>query len=206
MSEDVQERIFEPFFTTKEKGKGTGLGLATVYGIVRQGGGSIAVESRPGEGTRFEIYLPRTDPMAEAAGAHVEPAARHGWETVLLVEDQAAVRQLTEDMLRAHGYKVLSAANGAEAMTAADRHLGTIHLLITDVILPHMNGRALAEALKGGRPEMKVLYISGYSDEIVARQGVLDDGVAYLAKPYSAEVLAAKVREVLGESGMKAGG
>ena len=206
MTEEVRKRIFEPFFTTKEKGKGTGLGLATVYGIVRQCGGNIVVESRPGAGARFEIYLPRTEPAVEAVGMPAEPAARRGWETVLLVEDQAAVRQLTEDMLRAHGYKVLAAANGAAAMAQADRHRGTIHLLITDVILPHMNGRVLAESLKSGRPDLKVLYISGYSDEIVARQGVLDGGVAYLAKPYSAEVLAAKVREVLEEKGSGAGG
>jgi len=200
MSEEVQERIFEPFFTTKEKGKGTGLGLATVHGIVRQSGGYILVDSEVGVGTTFEIYLPLIGTAAETGPESREAAPTRGWETVLLVEDQAAVRQLTEEMLRTNGYQVLSANSGADAIARAGAHRGTIHLLITDVILPQMNGRALADALKRDRPQMKVLYISGYSDEVVARRGVLEKGLSYLAKPYTGEALAAKVRETLGDA------
>jgi PAS domain S-box-containing protein len=207
MSDEVRRRIFEPFFTTKDKGKGTGLGLSTVYGIVRQCAGAIVVESEVGKGTRFAIYLPRKESAEEArAEAGQVVAVARGSETVLLVEDQAAVREFTQEILEVHGYKVLAAASGQEAIARAGRHDGTIHLLITDVILPHMNGRALAETLQRDRPAMKVLYISGYSDEVVGQQGVLGSGVAYLAKPYSAEALAAKVRETLGERGASGGG
>jgi nitrogen-specific signal transduction histidine kinase/CheY-like chemotaxis protein len=202
MSEEVRRHIFEPFFTTKEPGKGTGLGLATVYGIVRQCGGSIVVESEPGAGTTFEIYLPHVQASAaEVRGELAAVPSTRGWETILLVEDQAAVRQLTEDMLRAQGYRVLPASGAAQAISHASDHDGPIHLLITDVILPHMNGRALADSLRADRQEMKVLYISGYSGDVI---GVLEGGT-YLAKPYSAEALAAKVREVLGTSSAGAG-
>jgi PAS domain S-box-containing protein len=205
MSEDVRSRIFEPFFTTKEKGKGTGLGLATVDAIVRQCRGSIVVESKLGSGTRFEIYLPRVQAAAEIRGESTGAPAVRGWETILLVEDQAAVRQLTEDMLRAQGFHVLPASGAAQAISLARTHEGAIDLLITDVILPHMNGRALADSIRADRPEMKVLYISGYSGEVVGRQGVLEGGT-YLPKPYSAEALASKVREVLGTTTAGAGG
>jgi PAS domain S-box-containing protein len=200
MSEAVRQRIFEPFFTTKEKGKGTGLGLSTVHGVVRQSGGFIYVESELGVGTTFEIFLPLIQRTAETGQVSQQTTPARGWETVLLVEDQAAVRELTEEMLRAKGYRVLSAASGSEAIDLARAHSGTIHLLITDVILPQMNGRALADALKRDRPQMKVLYISGYSDEVVARRGVLEKGLSYLAKPYTGEALAAKVRETLGDA------
>jgi PAS domain S-box-containing protein len=198
MTEEIRQRIFEPFFTTKEKGRGTGLGLATVQGIVRQTGGGIVVESEPGLGTTFDIYFPRTEAGEAPPRTDTTAATTRGSETVLLVEDQAAVRQLTEEMLRSQGYNVLSAGSSAEAIALAGRHKGTIHLLITDVILPHMNGRVLSETLQSERPEMTVLYISGYSDEVVERRGVFGSEVAYLAKPYTADALAAKVREALG--------
>ena len=192
MTDEVLRQVFEPFFTTKEKGKGTGLGLATVQRIVRQCGGAIRVESEVGKGARFHLYFPRTEAAVQAAaGGGGSVTVARGSETVLVVEDQAAVRQLTEEILRSHGYEVLEAGSGPQAMELAAGYAGKIDLLITDVVLPHMNGRALAESLQRARPEMKVLYISGYSEETVG-------GLSYLAKPYSAEALAAKVRETLG--------
>jgi PAS domain S-box-containing protein len=198
MTEEIKRQIFEPFFTTKEKGKGTGLGLTTVYNIVRQCEGGIWVESEAGLGTTFHIYLPRTESVAQAAGAAAEAATvGRGVETLLLVEDQDAVRRMIEAMLKDHGYQVLHAPDGAQAVALAERYPGAIHLLIADVILPGMNGRALAEALRRSRPEMKVMYISGYSEEIIERQGVLDSSVAYLAKPFTRDSLVSKVREAL---------
>ena len=204
MSEQVKRQIFEPFFTTKEKGKGTGLGLATVYGIVRHSEGWIRVDSAPGAGTTFHIYLPRTEAAARAPARAPAANVAKGSETVLLVEDEDAVRELTEQMLKSHGYRVLQAAGGAEALELATSYKGTIHLLMTDVILPQMNGRALAEALWSTRPGIKVLYMSGYSEDIIG-QGQDDRRVAYLAKPFSSVDLAAKVRQTLaGEGGQKA--
>jgi PAS domain S-box-containing protein len=200
MSEEVKRQIFEPFFTTKEKGKGTGLGLATVYGIVRHGEGWIRVDSAPGAGTTFHIYLPRTQAAAQAAVTAPAAALAKGSETVLLVEDEDAVRELTEQMLESHGYRVLQAASGAEALELAASYPGTIHLLMTDVILPQMNGQVLAEALWSTRPEIKVLYMSGYSEEVIG-QGMPDRRVAYLAKPFSSVDLAAKVRQTLASEG-----
>jgi PAS domain S-box-containing protein len=200
MSEEVKRQIFEPFFTTKEKGKGTGLGLATVYGIVRHGEGWIRVDSAPGAGTTFHIYLPRTQAAAQAAATAPAAALAKGSETVLLVEDEDAVRELTEQMLKSHGYRVLQAASGAEALELAASYPGTIHLLMTDVILPQMNGQVLAEALWSTRPEIKVLYMSGYSEEVIG-QGMPDRRVAYLAKPFSSVDLAAKVRQTLASEG-----
>ena len=199
MTEEIKRQIFEPFFTTKETGKGTGLGLATVYSIVRQSEGAVWVESEPGAGSTFHIYLPRAEGVAQKAanvpGGTVTVV--HGSETVLLVEDQDAVRELMERVLKAHGYQVLRAADGAAAIALAAHHSGAIHLLITDVILPRMNGRALADALVIARPEMKVLYVSGYSEDVIGRQGVLDSGLAYLAKPFTGAALVAKVQETL---------
>jgi nitrogen-specific signal transduction histidine kinase/CheY-like chemotaxis protein len=204
MSPEVKRQIFEPFFTTKEKGKGTGLGLATVYGIVRHSEGWIRVESEPGAGTTLHIYLPRTELVAQAGAAVPAASVEKGSETVLLVEDEDAVRALTEQMLKSQGYQVLQAASGAEALKIARSYPGTIHLLMTDVILPQMNGRALAEALWITRPQIKVLYMSGYSEEIIG-QGSPDRRVAYLAKPFSSVELAAKVRQTLaGEGGQGA--
>ena len=201
MTDEVQQRIFEPFFTTKEKGKGTGLGLATVYSIVRQGEGAVRVESAPGAGSTFHIYLPpiggdaATEPSATAA------RLARGSETVLLVEDQDSVRKLLLRMLEDQGYRVLPASDGEAALAIAARHPATIHLLITDVILPQMNGRALADALALARPGIRILYVSGYSEDIIASRGVLDSGVAYLAKPFSLETLVAKVQETLSAQG-----
>jgi PAS domain S-box-containing protein len=202
MSEEVQRQIFEPFFTTKGPGKGTGLGLATVYSIVRQSEGAIWVQSELGAGSTFHIYLPWRQPAAQETNAAAETViAANGDETLLLVEDQDAVRELIERMLKEHGYDVLPAGNGADAIDLAARYPGTIHLLIADVILPGMNGRALADALRSTRPKMKVMYISGYSEEIIGRQGVLDSHVAYLTKPFSQDWLVSKVQETLAGRG-----
>jgi CheY-like chemotaxis protein len=199
IAEDAQSHIFEPFFTTKEKGRGTGLGLATVYGIVRQSEGRIEVQSAPGEGTTFSIYLPRIDspPQEDQPVAPAPPAVR-GSETVLVVEDHEDVRQMVIASLEACGFMVLHAANGREGLALAQLHPGDIDLLVTDVIMPGMTGKEMADQLTELRPEMKVLYISGYSGEVIAHRGVLDASVAYLPKPFTPSSLAAKVREVLG--------
>ena len=198
MSAETQARIFEPFFTTKEQGKGTGLGLATVYGIVRQSGGHITVESAPGAGATFRLYLPRVDeavtPVA-APGTVAAPAA--GRETVLLAEDEPLVRILARRVLEQAGYTVLAAGGGAEALETARRHDGPIHLLLTDVVMPEMSGRDLVRRLGELRPDVPVLYMTGYSEEAIARHGVLDPGTALIQKPFTPAALARKVREVL---------
>jgi len=201
MDEATQAHLFEPFFTTKEVGRGTGLGLATVYGIVKQSGGYIWVYSEVGHGTTVKVYLPRV-PVDEVAPSRSAPAAepseaRGGPETVLLVEDAAPVRSLARRSLEARGYTVLDAADGATALDLAARHRGGIDVLVTDVVMPGMSGRELAERLAPTRPEMKVLYTSGYTDDAMVRQGVLNAGVAFLQKPFVPDSLARKVREVL---------
>jgi PAS domain S-box-containing protein len=197
MSSEIIEKIFEPFFTTKEIGHGTGLGLATVFGIVEQHGGRLEVHSAPGEGSSFKIYLPRVFEKADTL-AHPEKAAPLGGrETVLLVEDEEMVRSLTLKLLRRLGYKVLSAASGGDALVLEERHEGAIDLLFTDVIMPQMNGHDLAERLVKLRPGLKVLYSSGYTQDLIAHHGVLDEEVQFLAKPYSLDSLAAKVRKAL---------
>src|SRR6266567_3711719 len=198
MDESTQAHLFEPFFTTKEVGKGTGLGLATVYGIVKQSGGYIWVYSEPGRGTMVKVYLPRVPGAAEPPlPAPEPPALRGGHETVLLVEDAAPVRTLARRSLEACGYTVLDAADGPSAIELSARHAGAIAVLVTDVVMPGMSGRELAERLAPTRPEMKVLYTSGYTDDAMVRQGVLSAGVAFLQKPFVPDTLARKVRDVL---------
>jgi nitrogen-specific signal transduction histidine kinase len=198
MDTQVKAHIFEPFFTTKEQGKGTGLGLATVHGIVKQSDGHIWVYTEPGQGTSFKIYLPRVEAAAEPpAPKPAPPSSLRGSETVLLVEDEEAVRNLTRRVLEAHGYTVLTAADGPEALRLASRHNGPIHLLLTDVVMPNMGGRQLAERVVAARHETKVLYLSGYTDDAIVHHGVLDPGIAFLQKPFTPQGLARKLREVL---------
>jgi len=198
MDAQTKSHIFEPFFTTKEKGKGTGLGLATVYGIVKQSDGYIWVYSEPGHGTSFKIYLPR---VAEAPGP-ARPgfelsASVRGSETVFVVEDDEMVRALIRRMLETRGYTVLLAPHGDEALQLLERHPGRVDLLMTDVVMPGMSGRDLADRVAERRPGIKVLYLSGYTDDAIVRHGVLEPGIAFLQKPFSADALARKVREVL---------
>lgn len=200
MSEEAKLHIFEPFYTTKPKGAGTGLGLSTVYGIVRQMGGWIWVYSEAGKGTTFKIYFPLENARcAEPLAGVGEAKVARGTETVLVVEDQAEVRKLVVEVLQTYGYRTLEAASGAEGLEASKMYAGPIHLLVTDVVMPGMTGRDLAERLAETRPEMKVLYTSGYTANVIAHQGVIEPGVAYLPKPFTPVQLAAKVREVLGE-------
>src|SRR6266850_18535 len=200
MDEATKAKIFEPFFTTKEAGKGTGLGLATVYGIVNQSGGFIWVYSEPGNGTSFKIYLPRIDAPVEGVKTAGSVSVPRGTETVLLVEDAAAVRAVAKQVLERQGYTVLQAPDGELALHVAHKHRGPNHLLLTDVVMPVLGGRRLAEQLALVRPDMKVLYASGYTDDSVVRHGILEAGTAYLQKPFTPDSLARKVREVLDAS------
>ncbi len=199
MDAETQARIFEPFFTTKEKGKGTGLGLATVYGIVKQSGGYIWVYSEVGKGTTFKIYLPcaREPIESEPVAARVPAASLRGQETVLLVEDEESVRKLAAHCLRERGYTVLEAPNGVEALSLCREYAEPIHLLITDVVMPGMGGRDLADQLVALRPDVRVLFVSGYTGNAIVHHGVLDPGTFLLSKPFRPVDLAQKVREVL---------
>jgi two-component system, cell cycle sensor histidine kinase and response regulator CckA len=197
MSPEIQARIFEPFFTTKQQGEGTGLGLSTVYGIVKQSGGTIVVHSEPGQGTTFRIYLPRVNEIPARLSSPSVINYPPGWETILVVEDEDAVRALVCSILQKQGYNVLGASNAGEALHICEQHGNKIDLMITDVIMPSMSGSELADRLKLLRPEMNVLFISGYSDNAIAHQGILKPDTAFLEKPFEPHVLAAKVREIL---------
>jgi two-component system cell cycle sensor histidine kinase/response regulator CckA len=203
MEEAVRLHIFEPFFTTKAKGRGTGLGLATVHGIVKQAGGHIWLYSEPGKGTTFKIYLPRTTAPVEVLAAPLpQSTPSGGFETILLVEDEPAVRALAAQVLRGRGYTVLEAINGEEALRLVKGLEPEIVLLVTDVIMPQMNGKELADRLQAIHPALKILYASGYTENTIVHHGVLDPGVAFLSKPFTPTGLAHKVREVLdGRSG-----
>jgi two-component system cell cycle sensor histidine kinase/response regulator CckA len=198
MDKETQSRIFEPFFTTKEKGKGTGLGLSTVYGIVKQSGGYVLVQSEEERGTTFHIYLPRVAGVAEKHAPPVTQAPLGGTETVLLVEDEESVRHLVRDTLAAKGYRVVEAENGEAGMAAAAKHEGKIDLVITDVVMPGMGGRELVKQLADVRPETKVLYLSGYTEDSIISEGTIECGAAFLQKPFTLQNLSRKVREVLG--------
>jgi signal transduction histidine kinase/ActR/RegA family two-component response regulator len=198
MDQTVKARLFEPFFTTKERGKGTGLGLATVYGIVKQSGGFIWVDSEPDNGTTFKIYFPRTvRSRLPIPGPAEPPQSLHGTETVLLVEDQAAVRAIARRLLTAHGYTVLEASCGDEALHVLQQHSGPIELLLTDAVMPGMSGYDLATRVLEQRPDIRVLFASGYSEDAIVRHGILEPGLHFIGKPFTLQGLLHKVRDVL---------
>jgi PAS domain S-box-containing protein len=202
MDAKTKEHIFEPFFTTKAKGKGSGLGLATVYGIVKQSNGYIWVYSELGKGSTFKIYFPRVDEeQSGAAAPKIKKSGYIGSETILVVEDERSVRTLTVRILKDNGYHVLEAANGLEAIRIAREFPGELHMIITDVIMPGMSGKTMATQIKAERPKIRSLYISGYTDNAIVHHGILDSDVAFLQKPFSIEGLARKVREVLDAAG-----
>lgn len=197
MDRETQARAFEPFFTTKEKGKGTGLGLSSVYGIVTQSGGHVQLYSEPGQGSTFRVYLPAVQEAATTAEAIAPAETQGGGETILVAEDNDAVRQGIIDMLQAYGYTVVSAGDGKEALRIAETHPGTLHVLLTDVVMPEIDGRQLAERLRAVRPEVRIIFMSGYTEDVVIHQGVLHAGIEFVQKPFTPSVLARKVREVL---------
>jgi two-component system, cell cycle sensor histidine kinase and response regulator CckA len=196
MSPDVAARIFEPFFTTKGAGKGTGLGLATVYAIVEQSGGLIAVDSKAGKGTTFTIYFPRVDGAGEADDVTTVKAAA-GTETIMLVEDDASVREVAVRSLQAAGYRVLEAGDAAAALQLLAQHDGPVALLVTDVVLPGVGGRDLGASAQAARPDMRVLFTSGYTDDTVLAYGVRENTMQFIAKPYALSALARRVRDLL---------
>ncbi len=198
MDKEAQERIFDPFYTTKEKGKGTGLGLSTIYGIVKQNNGFIWVYSEPGQGSTFKVYLPKVKGDVKGEEKERTPVIKlAGFETVLIVEDDDSLRKLTQKSLQPHGYRILVAENGEDALRVSKEHEGTIDLLITDVVMPRMGGKEVAERLQPLHPQMKIIYMSGYTDDSIVHRGVLAPGLNFLEKPFSPAGLARKVREVL---------
>ena len=197
ISKQVQERMFEPFFTTKSVGKGTGLGLSSVYGIVKQSGGYLLCESEPGQGACFSIYLPRIQHELSEEELYQANWLLHGHETILVVEDEEALRESMGQFLTGLGYTVLAAESGQQALAIADQYREPIHLMISDVVMPKMSGRELAQLLADLRPKMKTIFMSGYIDDVIERHGVQMDGVAFLQKPFSLAVLARKLRTLL---------
>jgi PAS domain S-box-containing protein len=197
MDEETQARIFEPFFTTKKQGKGTGLGLATVYGVVKQSGGFIYVYSEIDHGTTFKVYLPKVTAEVDREAERTVVAPPRGSETILFVEDEESVRELVRDYLVGTGYQVLEAVDGVQALEVAAAHKGAIQILVTDVVMPRLSGRELASRIAAQRPNTKILFISGYTDDSIFRHGVLEGGVAYLQKPFNLKAIAQKIREVL---------
>ena len=201
MDRQTLDNLFEPFFTTKDLDKGTGLGLATVYGIVKQNGGFINVYSEPGQGTTFKLYLPRHESAAEQIDKKGPVASDvRGDEVILLVEDEPAILRMTKMMIERLGYAVLAAQTPGDAIALAREHAGEIHLLVTDVVMPEMNGRDLASKLLACYPNLKSLFMSGYTANVIAHHGVLEEGVQFIQKPFAKQELAKKVREVLDET------
>jgi two-component system cell cycle sensor histidine kinase/response regulator CckA len=196
MDADTRAHVFEPFFTTKELGRGTGLGLSSVYGIVQQSGGTIAIDSEVGVGTSFRLYLPRVAPQTLPGADRRGLPSVGGGETVLLVEDEAGLRDVIQEILEGAGYHVLAASDGMEALQVATAHTGPIHLMVTDVIMPGVTGPRAANEIRATRPGMEVLYLSGYPDDTLLREGVLG-AAAFLEKPFASESLLRKVRELL---------
>jgi CheY-like chemotaxis protein len=202
MNEETKARIFDPFFTTKEKGKGTGLGLSTVYGIIKQSGGDIWVYSEPNHGTTFKVYLPQMDtPIAEAQKTETETTIPRGSETILLVEDEDVVRGLACQILEQAGYTVLDTARGEEAVRLCSESKSAIDLLLTDVVMPQISGKEVADRVTAVTPGLKVLFMSGYTDEAIVHHGVLDANVEFIQKPFTPLALARRVREVLDANG-----
>lgn len=197
MERDVKDHVFEPFFTTKPRGEGSGLGLATVYGIITQAGGSVSVYSEPGMGTTVSILLPVTNEKAPVTTPRGSPSDHGGGETILVVEDEGAMREVSRRILARSGYQVLVAANGPEAIRLAEVHRGQIDLLLSDVIMPHMLGKEVAEIVVRSSPDVKVLFMSGYAQPILTSQGTLESGVQLIEKPFTAEGLTQRIREVL---------
>jgi len=198
MDQEIIKHAFEPFFTTKDRGKGTGLGLATVYGIVTQNGGYIEIDSKPGQGTSFEIFLPQAEGQGEVEEQDPELAPLpRGTETILLVEDEQMVRELARRVLSRQGYTVLEASHPGEALLIAEQHPDPIHLLLTDVVMPGIDGAELAGRLTQSRPAMRVLYTSGYTDNAIVHRTAEDQGPTFLQKPFTSTALACQVREVL---------
>jgi CheY-like chemotaxis protein len=200
IDKETQRQVFDPFFTTKRDSGGSGLGLSIVYGIVRQAGGAVSVESELGRGATFHVYLPASETDVEETAppaAANEPVNVRGDATVLVVEDQEQVRRFTRTALDAYGFRILEAANGDAALELARTHQGPIHLLLTDLIMPNMSGRELAERMVSIRPEIKVLYMSGYTEDVIVQRGLLEQGLCYIPKPFAPQALAQKVTEAL---------